>query len=759
MPEHAASGRVLFTSARRPMADGRNQASSLYWNLLRCASVRQNLQQQSVVEFQMLASYFLPRTFLLLLFLFFLPLQLCAQSHEIFTLTATAVNNPSGVELDNLPWRYHAGDDMTWAEPQLDDSSWEELKSTTLRSESLPRSGWNGIGWFRLHLLVDPLIVNKPLGLVLGHWGASEIYVDGMLVKSFGVVGTTKETEIGFNPNGTPAVISFGGGAEHVIAIRHSVMALRSQSQGWGRWLAKSNIAYMGFLGGIQRVDDAVVAHEELIKLEAANRFGRAGILLTLALLFMLLFFFYRLQRANLFFSLFAFCVAVNVLGNYIAGVSHYDITTLAWITVLAGLSTTVLGFLFLLLFLYAAFSFRIPKYFWLLLAGWVVLLTFQVFALKQTVVFWLFASISLLSAAESVRVVVKAFLRRLNGAWIIGLGVLMVVLLQVTVALYPLFITLPEGFVFYVRQIGPIGVAIAISIYLARNFAHINKHLEAQLKQVKELSEKELEHERYEAELKLQNERERAENERRATELQEARELQLSMLPKSVPQLHDLEIAVYMKPATEVGGDYYDFHISDDGTLTVAIGDATGHGLKAGTVVTATKSLFNNLASEADIAHIFKQSSNALKKMNLRGLYMAMTMLKIKDGHFTLSAAGMPSTLIYRAATREVEEIVIRAMPLGSFSNVAYQQLKLRLSTGDCVVVMTDGFPERFNQANEILGYDKAQKILREIAEASPQEIVNRFVEKGEEWAGGRLLDDDVTFVVLKVKDEGKRV
>ena len=74
--------------------------------------------------------------------------------------------------------------------------------------------------------------------------------------------------------------------------------------------------------------------------------------------------------------------------------------------------------------------------------------------------------------------------------------------------------------------------------------------------------------------------------------ELDEARELQLSMLPKELPQLPNLDIAVYMKTATEVGGDYYDFHIGLDGTLTVVFGDATGHGMKAGTMVTTTKSL-----------------------------------------------------------------------------------------------------------------------------------------------------------------------
>src|SRR5581483_1809444 len=71
------------------------------------------------------------------------------------------------------------------------------------------------------------------------------------------------------------------------------------------------------------------------------------------------------------------------------------------------------------------------------------------------------------------------------------------------------------------------------------------------------------------------------AENEQRAKELEEARQLQLSMLPKAVPQLPHWEIAALMQTATEVGGDYYDFHLSGDGTLTISVGDATGHGLK----------------------------------------------------------------------------------------------------------------------------------------------------------------------------------
>jgi hypothetical protein len=189
------------------------------------------------------------------------------------------------------------------------------------------------------------------------------------------------------------------------------------------------------------------------------------------------------------------------------------------------------------------------------------------------------------------------------------------------------------------------------------------------------------------------------AEHTRKTQELEEARQLQLSMLPQQVPKLPHLEIAAYMKPATEVGGDYYDFHLSDDGTLTVVIGDATGHGLKAGTMVTAAKSLFTALAHEQDLMHIIRQSNQALKRMNLHGIYMAMLIAKIKAHNMTVGGAGMPPLLIHRSATQKVEEIVIKGMPLGSVSAFPYQKQELILSPGDTVVLMSDGFPERFNE------------------------------------------------------------
>jgi serine phosphatase RsbU (regulator of sigma subunit) len=243
------------------------------------------------------------------------------------------------------------------------------------------------------------------------------------------------------------------------------------------------------------------------------------------------------------------------------------------------------------------------------------------------------------------------------------------------------------------------------------------------------------------------------AENEIRAKELEEARQLQLSMLPQALPQLPLLEIAACMKPATEVGGDYYDFHLSDDGVLTVAVGDATGHGLKAGTLVTATKSLFNHLAQESEIPAIFQQSSRALKRMNLRSLFMAMTIAKVNGYQMTLGSAGMPPALIYRAERRVIEEISLRGVPLGSLTAYSYRESSLSLAPGDVVVLMSDGYPERFNGKNEMLGYGSAKSVLLEIAILPPQEIIEVFVKIADKWADGRPQDDDMTFVVMKLK------
>jgi len=252
-----------------------------------------------------------------------------------------------------------------------------------------------------------------------------------------------------------------------------------------------------------------------------------------------------------------------------------------------------------------------------------------------------------------------------------------------------------------------------------------------------------------------LNKQKQKAEHQRRAQELEEARQLQLSMLPQTLPQLPDLDLAVYMKPATEVGGDYYDFHLDEDGVLTVVLGDATGHGLKAGTMVTAMKSLFMTLGHESDLIKIFRQSNQALKRMNLRQIYMTLLLVRINGPRLSICGAGMPPVLIHRAATQQVEEIDLKGMPLGSVPDFPYELRELALAPGDVILLMSDGFTERFNPRGETLGYEQAKTVLAEVAPQSPPDIIQRFVQAGDAWANGEPQNDDTTFVVVKVKNE----
>ena len=245
-----------------------------------------------------------------------------------------------------------------------------------------------------------------------------------------------------------------------------------------------------------------------------------------------------------------------------------------------------------------------------------------------------------------------------------------------------------------------------------------------------------------------------KAENDRKTHELEEARRLQLSMLPTTLPEVPDLDIAVHMGTATEVGGDYYDFKLEEDGTLTVAVGDATGHGLQAGTMVTATKSLFNAFATEPEPVHFLQKTTRALKKMGLRKMYMAMTLAKIKERTLRLAAAGMPYTLIYRARTGQIEEVILKGMPLGSFAQFPYQQRELALYPGDIILFMSDGIPERFNDQKEMFGEARTKAAFAEGAHRPPQQLITHLLGAVNTWANGHPQEDDETFVVLKVKE-----
>ncbi len=235
--------------------------------------------------------------------------------------------------------------------------------------------------------------------------------------------------------------------------------------------------------------------------------------------------------------------------------------------------------------------------------------------------------------------------------------------------------------------------------------------------------------------------------------ELKEARDLQLSMLPKILPTVPNLDIAVYMKTATEVGGDYYDFSINEDDSLNVVIGDATGHGMKAGTMVSVMKALFTSNSDNMDITDFFESSNKTIKRLNLERIMMAFAMLKIKNNIISISNAGMPSIYIYRNSSAEIEEFEFQSMPLGAMADSKFEVKYSKLESGDVILIMSDGFPELMNDSKELYGYPRFQKLFKEVAENDSKGIIDCLKDEGSNWVNGQDPDDDVTFVVIKVK------
>ena len=101
--------------------------------------------------------------------------------------------------------------------------------------------------------------------------------------------------------------------------------------------------------------------------------------------------------------------------------------------------------------------------------------------------------------------------------------------------------------------------------------------------------------------------------------------------------------IAVFMKTATEVGGDYYDFHVDMDATLTVILGDATGHGVMSGMMVSIMKSLFMSDRTNKELKPFFENANEAIKDMQLGRLMMALTCVQISNNKIITTNAGMP--------------------------------------------------------------------------------------------------------------------
>src|SRR5215216_4287647 len=248
--------------------------------------------------------------------------------------------------------------------------------------------------------------------------------------------------------------------------------------------------------------------------------------------------------------------------------------------------------------------------------------------------------------------------------------------------------------------------------------------------------------------------EQEERERERIEQELKVARGIQHASLPKEVPALEDWQITPYYQPAREVGGDFYDFFELDDGRVGFAVGDATGKGVPAAFVMSATCALLGGVATalSSSPGEVLSRVNEAVLTRIPANMFVTCfyAILDPKSGHLVYANAGhnLPCG---RRHDGHADELRARGMPLGLMPGMRYDEEEAILVPGECVLFYTDGLVEAHNLRGEMFGTPRLQNLLAkyptdtEALNALLLEELKRFT--GEGWE----QEDDITLLTLR--------
>jgi serine phosphatase RsbU (regulator of sigma subunit) len=243
-------------------------------------------------------------------------------------------------------------------------------------------------------------------------------------------------------------------------------------------------------------------------------------------------------------------------------------------------------------------------------------------------------------------------------------------------------------------------------------------------------------------------------ERERVEQELQVAQRIQQASLPKEVPTLEGWQIAPYYQPAREVGGDFYDFFELEDGRVVLVVGDATGKGVPAALVVSATSSMLRAVAGDSGHSpgEVLARVNETLLARIPPNMFVTCfyAILDPKSGSLTYSNAGhnLPCCRHESAAATDLSA---RGMPLGLMAGMSYEEKETILEAGDSALFYSDGLVEAHNPQGEMFGTSRLRNLLSERPEGG-RELSATLVDElglftGEWWE----QEDDITLLTLE--------
>lgn len=239
--------------------------------------------------------------------------------------------------------------------------------------------------------------------------------------------------------------------------------------------------------------------------------------------------------------------------------------------------------------------------------------------------------------------------------------------------------------------------------------------------------------------------------------ELEIARTMQTQMLPSHSPRIPGVELEAKSLPATEVGGDFYDFLAVDNGRYGVIIGDISGKGLSGAMVMGAAMSSIRFAAENSrNTADILARANQRLSKDLHANMFVAafLAILDPTRRHLSYTNAGQPTPLLCRQGRVDFlpEDRMGDRFPLGIRPQTKYRQLDMALQPGDLLVFYTDGIVDVMNGHGEPYGFARLRQTVQQHLHRSLAEIIAAVVADAERYVGAGHPQDDLTLLLVKM-------
>jgi sigma-B regulation protein RsbU (phosphoserine phosphatase) len=235
--------------------------------------------------------------------------------------------------------------------------------------------------------------------------------------------------------------------------------------------------------------------------------------------------------------------------------------------------------------------------------------------------------------------------------------------------------------------------------------------------------------------------------------ELEEARAIQESLLPRALPRDPRIELAVSYQPLDEVGGDWYFASTTSTGLIGLQIADVSGHGLSAAFIGSMAK-LAMTAAARDEPSGLLAEMNRLLAPQIPAGRFVTMgsCLYDPATGKVQWARAGHPPALLLKRATQEVVTLVGEGFAVGFFEDSSYSLLEDRLEVGDALLMFTDGITEAQDLSGDAFGVQRLSAALASTTEnQSCSDMLNDILDDFDAFRGERLIRDDVTVLLLK--------